>query len=468
MATTTPRRRIKLPSFGTQIILGLIFGIILGWVALVIGPTVDASGEEAPNWLTTTLSTIGTTFITLLQAIVPPLIFTAIVASVANLGKVTNAARLAGQTLLWFAITAAVSVTLGIGLGLIFQPGHNTSVTAEEGFEPGRTGSWMDFLTGIVPDNFLGLSVSDDRVNFAALQIVVVALVVGLAALRTGSKAKPFLNFNASALEVIQTVLWWIILLAPLGTLGLIGRSIAEYGWDLIPKLGAFTLALYLGLVIVVFAIYPAVLKINGLSVRQFFKGAWPAIQLGFVSRSSLGTMPVTQRVVERNFGVPSSYASFAVPFGATTKMDGCAAVYPAIAAIFVAQFFGINLTVTDYLLIAFVSVIGSAATAGLTGAIVMLTLTLSTLGLPLAGVGLLISIDPILDMGRTATNVTGQALVPLVVAKREGILDHDVYNSKTKDILAKDPSTTQAAQDSELEESELVEAGSSGAPAQD
>src|SRR5690625_7355403 len=111
MATTTPRRRVRLPSFGTQIILGLIFGIILGWVAPVTGPTVDASGEEAPNWLTTSLSTIGTTFITLLQAIVPPLIFTAIVASVANLGKVTNAARLAGQTLLWFAITAAVSVT---------------------------------------------------------------------------------------------------------------------------------------------------------------------------------------------------------------------------------------------------------------------------------------------------------------------------------------------------------------------
>ena len=157
------------------------------------------------------------------------------------------------------------------------------------------------------------------------------------------------------------------------------------------------------------------------------------------MSRSSLGTLPVTQRVVERNFGVPSAYASFAVPFGATTKMDGCAAIYPAIAAIFVAQFFGVPLSITDYLLIAFVSVIGSAATAGLTGAIVMLTLMLSTLGLPLAGVGLLLSIAPILDMGRTATNVAGQALVPLVVAKREGILDEQVYYSPAKDILAKD-----------------------------
>ncbi len=439
MSTITPSRRLKLPSFSTQIILGLVFGVLLGWVALTLGPGVDSDGNEAPNWLTATLSTIGSTFVTLLRTIVPPLIFTAIVSSIATLRKVTNAARLAGQTLLWFGITALVSVTVGIGLGILLQPGHHTSVTASDDYEPGRTGSWLDFLTGIVPQNFLGLTVSERGVNFAALQIVVIALVVGLAALRSGSKAQPFLDFNASALEVIQTVLWWIIRLAPLGTLGLVGRSIAEYGWDLIPTLGAFTAAIYGGLAIVLFVIYPAVLKVNRLSVRQYFKGAWPAIQLGFVSRSSLGTLPVTQRVVERNFGVPSSYASFAVPFGATTKMDGCAAIYPAVAAIFVAQFFGVPLSLTDYLLIAFVSVIGSAATAGLTGAIVMLTLTLSTLGLPLAGVGLLLSIDPILDMGRTATNVAGQALVPLVVAKREGILDEGVYNSPAKDILSRD-----------------------------
>jgi Na+/H+-dicarboxylate symporter len=139
--------------------------------------------------------------------------------------------------------------------------------------------------------------------------------------------------------------------------------------------------------------------------------------------------MPVTQKVTER-LGVPKEYASFAVPFGATTKMDGCAAIYPAIAAIFVAQIFDIQLGVGDYLLIAFVSVVGSAATAGLTGATVMLTLTLSTLGLPMEGVGLLLAIDPILDMMRTATNVAGQALVPVIVSAREGLLDRTAYDS--------------------------------------
>ena len=205
----------------------------------------------------------------------------------------------------------------------------------------------------------------------------------------------------------------------------------ATYGWDTMGSLGTFVATIYVGLALVVFVLYPVLLKAHGLSARQWWSGAWPAIQLAFVSRSSLGTMPLTQRVTERNLGVPPSYASFVVPFGATTKMDGCAAIYPAIAAIFVAQFFGLELGITDYLLIVMVSVLGSAATAGLTGATVMLTLTLSTLGLPLEGVGLLLAVDPILDMGRTAVNVAGQTVIPAIISKREGILDESLYNAE-------------------------------------
>ncbi|WP_159621010.1 dicarboxylate/amino acid:cation symporter [Ruania rhizosphaerae] len=439
-----PRRsRLRLPSFSVQIVLGLVLGAVLGWVALQMG-TVGA--DENPNWLTETLATIGGSFVTLLRAIVPPLVFLAIVASIANLRKVSNAARLAGQTLLWFAITAGISVAIGMALGLITRPGENTSISADLAEAPSRTGSWVDFLTGLIPSNVLGLDAGlrGDSVslNFNVLQIVVIALVVGIAALRSGQKADAFLSFNASALAVIQKVLWWIIRLAPIGTLGLIGRAVATYGTELFAPLATFAVAIYIGLAIVLFLLYPVLLRVNGLPALPYYKGAWPAIQLGFVSRSSIGTLPVTERVTERNLGVPREYASFAVPLGATTKMDGCAAIYPAIAAIFVAQFYGIDLSVTDYLLIAFVSVVGSAATAGLTGALVMLTLTLSTLGLPLEGVGLLLAVDPILDMGRTAVNVAGQALVPTIVAKREGILDEDRYRAGNAENLFADEGT--------------------------
>ena len=262
---------------------------------------------------------------------------------------------------------------------------------------------------------------------------------IGIAALKVGEPAEPFLGLVRSALAIVQKVLWWVILLAPIGTVGLIGNAVATYGWESLGSLGVFAASVYAGLALVLFVVYPVLLRLHGLSPLRYFAGAWPAIQLAFVSRSSIGTLPVTERVTEQNLGVPRSYASFAVPLGATTKMDGCAAIYPALAAIFVAQFFDVNLSITDYLLIALVSVIGSAATAGVTGAVVMLTLTLSTLGLPLAGVGLLLAIDPILDMGRTAVNVAGQALIPTIVAKREGILDVERYRStSTVDPLAR------------------------------
>lgn len=426
-----------LPSFGVQVLIGLVLGVALGLVARSMGADgVDAStGEVDPNWLTETLDTVGGTFVTLLRAVVPPLVFLAIVASIANLRDVTGAARLAWRTLAWFAITALIAVVIGIVLGLVLQPGDHTSVTSDAASAPSSTGSWLDFLTGLVPANVLGLEGYDNGdgsvgFSFNVLQILVVSIAVGIATLKVGEAAEPFLAFVRSALAVVQKVLWWIILLAPIATVGLLGNAVASYGWDALGSLGMFTVAIYAGLALVIAVVYPALLRLNGLSVRQFFTGAWPAISLAFVSRSSVGTMPLTESVTERNLGVPRSYASFAVPLGATTKMDGCASIYPAISAIFVAQFFGLDLSITDYLLIAFVSVIGSAATAGVTGATVMLTLTLSTLGLPLEGVGLLLAIDPILDMGRTAVNVTGQALVPTIVAKREGILDQEAYDA--------------------------------------
>ncbi|KQS57939.1 sodium:proton antiporter [Geodermatophilus sp. Leaf369] len=429
--------RLRRVPFAAQVGIALVLGVLLGLLARSIGtvPGSFVDGELVPgtdqNWLTSTLDTIGSTFVGLLRVIVIPLIVTAIIVSIANLKQVGNAARLAGQTLLWFAITALIAVGIGIALGLLTQPGRNSSVAESAAAEPSSTGSWWDFLTGLVPSNILGLEGSaDGSLSFNVLQLIVVSVAVGIAALKVGQAAEPFLSFTRSALAIVQKVLWWVILLSPLGTLGLIGNAVASYGWESLGSLGVFVGAVYAGLAIVLLVVYPVLLKLHGLSPKRFYAGAWPAIQLGFVSRSSIGTLPVTERVTEANLGVPRSYASFAVPLGATTKMDGCAAIYPALAAIFVAQFFGVDLGITDYLLIALVSVVGSAATAGVTGAVVMLTLTLSTLGLPLAGVGLLLAVDPILDMGRTATNVAGQALVPTIVAKREGILDRAVFDS--------------------------------------
>lgn len=435
------KARVRIP-FWAQVLIGLAVGIVLGFAARTF----------SLGWLTEILNTVGTIFVQLLRVIVVPLVLTALIVSITQLRHVANAARLAVQTLIWFAITAFVSVVIGIGIGVLTNPGSSASISLEGAKASATQGTWLDFLKALVPANFLGLEVSSkatqaasgavtvaSSVNFNVLQLVVIGIALGAAALAVGAKADPFIKLATSTLEIFQKLVWWIILLAPVGTAALIGKAIATYGWNLLAPLGVFAIDVYVGCALVMFGLYPLILKLHGLSVRRFFAGTWEAITFAFVSRSSLGTLPVTQSNTIYKLGVPRSYASFAVPLGATTKMDGCAAIYPALAAITVAQLFGVPLTLQHYVLIAFVAVVGSAATAGLTGAIVMLTLTLSTLGLPLEGVGLLLAIDPILDMARTATNVAGQALVPTIVAKRAGILDQDVYDG-TRTLQVDEP----------------------------
>ncbi len=426
---TTVRR---LPSFGVQVLIAMVAGLALGLAARALGPAAGGG----PNALAQTLDVVGSIFVQLLKALVPPLVFTALVASIANLKDISNAAALVGRTLLWFAATALIAVAIGMTLGFLLQPGSGAGSIATAP-RAHAVGSWLDFLKGVVPENAFGLAlvtkysdagIASTKLDFHILQIVVIAIITGIAALQVGDAGTPFLNVVRSALAIVKRLLRWLIKLTPIGTIGLFGTAVAQYGWSTLAQLSQFAAAVYIGLAIVLLVVYPAILIAHRLDPRHFFATAWPAIQLGFVSRSSIGTLPLTELAAER-LGVPRAYAAFAVPLASTTKMDGCAAIYPAVAAIFVAQFYGIPIGVTDCILIAVVSVLGSAATAGLTGAIVMLTLTLSTLGLPLEGVGLLLAIDPIIDMGRTAVNVAGQALIPTIVAREEGILDLAAYD---------------------------------------
>ena len=435
-AVAPSRRRFP---FWAQVLAGLVAGVVLGAIALTTHAT----------WLTDILTQVGSIFVQLLRVLVVPLVLLALVVSITQLRQVTNAAKLAWQTLAWFAITAAISVAIGIGLGLLTNPGSSAQLATEGAKASSTQGTWLDFLKSIVPANVFGLEASSraasannavsvtTSLSFNVLQLVVIGIAIGAAALAVGSKAEPFVDFAKAGLEVFQKLTWWVIKLTPIGSAALIGKAVATYGWSAVKPLAVFTVDVYVGCAIVLFVVYPVLLKLHGLSPLRFFSGAGEAITFAFVSRSSIGTLPITRRDTIDKLGVPSEYASFAVPLGATTKMDGCAAIYPALAAITVAQLFGVHLGITHYLLIAFVAVVGSAATAGLTGATVMLTLTLSTLGLPLEGVGLLLAIDPILDMIRTATNVAGQALVPTIVAKRNGILDEDRYAGRTSAVVA-------------------------------
>ncbi len=274
--------------FGAQVVYGLIIGLILGFMA-------RSTGDDSS--LRTALDEVGSTYVTLLKLLIPPLVVTAVVVSIANLRQVAGAAKLAVSTLVWFAITSFVSVVIAIGLGLVIKPGVNSGVDASAAQEPDSVGSWWGFLQSIVPQNFLGLGVKisetdgavSGSLNFNVLQLLVIAIVFGIAAVKVGSKAEPFIEFSGSLLTIVQKVLWWVIRLAPIGTAALIGHAVAEYGWEALGSLGKFAIAIYVGLFLVIAVVYPVILKIHGISPIDFFRRVWPVTSLGFFTRSSMG-----------------------------------------------------------------------------------------------------------------------------------------------------------------------------------
>ncbi|ANY09648.1 sodium:proton antiporter [Pseudonocardia sp. HH130630-07] len=405
--------------FAVLTLAGLVLGALLGLLARIGG--VD--------WLATTLDTIGGLFTGLLQFTVAPLVFLAIVVgivSLRDLGGGRAAARLGGRTVAWFAGTSLIAVLIGIAIGLIGRPGQGISLAADPAAveEVGQrtVGSWQALLSDALPANPLAAFAEDN-----VLQVVVAALLVGAAAYALGEKADPFVAFSRSAFEIVLTIIRWIIVLAPIGVLGLIGNAFATYGSDFVGSLLGLIVTVYLGCAIVLFGVYPLLLKfVAGIGPRRFFSVTWPVLQFAFVSRSSGASLPLSRQAAI-DLGVDRNYAGFAVPLATTTKMDGCAAVYPALATIFIANISGVGLSVWQYVAIIAVAVFGALATAGTTGWFTMLTLTLAAVGLPpeviAAGIAVVIGIDPILDMMRTATNVAGQITVPTLVAGQEGIL---------------------------------------------
>lgn len=392
-------------------------GFALGILA---GVTLRESAADWFGWL-------GQVYLNLIRMVVAPLVLFTIAASIARLGREGDAARLGVRTLVWFAITSLLAVLVGIGFGHLINPGVGLADLPLGEVRERVIPTPLEVLIGIVPVNPFA-ALAEGRV----LQIIFFAALVGAALAALGDRAQGARRLVDEGAAVVLRITRWVIQLTPIGVFGLIASVVGGYGWEALLPLGKFIVAIYAACLFHILVVYSGLLKLHGLRVRSFFRGAFAAQQTAFATSSSLGTLPITLRQTVERLGVPQAYAAFAVPLGANVKMDGCGAIYPAIAAIFIAQYFGIELSLTQYLLIGLTAVLGSLGVAGVPGtSIVMLTLVLSTAGLPLEGIGYIIAIDRIIDMMRTATNVTGQMLVPVLVAKEEGILNEDVYDGR-------------------------------------
>ncbi|WP_163996659.1 dicarboxylate/amino acid:cation symporter [Pyxidicoccus caerfyrddinensis] len=409
--------------FWQRVLGGFVLGALVGWLV----------GPPAGPWF----QPLGTLYVNLIKMIATPLVFFAVINAVAALHGQKSVAALGGKTFLWFAITAALAVGVGLGTGTLLKPGVGVGqLQLAESYTPREVPGPVQVLLDVVPTNpFAALA------GGKILQVIFFAGLLGFALVKLGAKTARLRELVREASDAMIQVTRFVLELTPLGTFGLIAALVGTYGFERLLPLGRLVFALYLACALHVVFVYGGLLLAHGLNPLRFFRGAAPGMQVAFVSSSSFASMPVALRSVTHNLGVNKDYAAFAVPLGASIKMDGCGAIYPAIASLFVAQYFGLQLSASQYFIILLASVLGSFGTAGVPGtAVVMATVVLSSAGLPLEGLGYLLAIDRVLDMMRTLTNVTGQMLVPVLVAREEGLLDEAVYNRAATNVgLEKD-----------------------------
>jgi len=399
---------IKQIPFWQKVLAGFILGALTGVIF----------GESA-----TVLRPLGDLFISAIKMLVAPLILCAIVVSITSLGSQVNLKRLSFKTLAMFMFTGTLASLIGLTVGSLIDMGGSMALVATEVRERNVPG-FAQVLLNMIPVNPFA-SLAEGKV----LQIIVFAALIGIAINKVGEKAEPLKRGFEAGAEVMFQLTRMVLQLTPIGVFGLMAWVVGEYGLSTLLPLAKFIGAIYLAALIHIIFVYGGLVKFAAkLSPVQFFRKAMPAQLVAFSTASSFGTLPASARCTE-SMGVSKQYGSFVLPLGATMNMDGCGGIYPAIAAIFIAQIYGIPLDMTDYMLIAVTATVASVGTAGVPGsAMVMLSVTLGVVGLPLEGIAFIAAIDRIIDMIRTSTNVTGDMMTAVVIGKSEGQFDEQQF----------------------------------------
>ncbi len=417
-----------------QIIIGLILGLFWGLFASMAGLTDFTTGYIRP---------VGTIFIDLLKLIAVPLVLASLVVGVASLNDMTRLSKMGGKTIAIYMVTTTFAITIGLTVVNVMQPGGTLPVETrtalmesygetvdgrEDTVEALQERSPLEFFVDIVPENFI--EAASDNANM--LQIVFIAILLGIGLVKIpAQKGEPLIHLFESLNDVIIKIVDLIMKTAPYGVFALMAAVIVDLTGDdlgqaliLLRALGWYCLAVLIGLLLHVLIVYSSLFKIfSKMKLRDFFKAIRPAILLGFSTSSSLATLPVTMEKVEKNLGVNEEVSSFVLPVGATINMDGTS-LYQAIAAVFIAQALGMDLTIAQQLTIVLTATAASIGAAGVPGAgIIMLVIVLQAVQVPIEGIALILGVDRILDMARTAVNVTGDAAVSVAVAHTEGLL---------------------------------------------
>ena len=408
----------------TKVLIGLLVGVIFG---------VLANQWGFSGFVFSYIKPIGSAFIKLISMVVVPLVFASLLVGTASLNDIRKLGRIGAKTVAYYLCTTIIAISIGLLLANTLKPGEGLSqekrtqltesVSEKEGSQIEtalKKPTVTDILLNIIPTNPVKAFVEGKM-----LQIIFLALMAGIClGLIPSERSRPVINFFEGINELIIQMVHIIMKLAPYGVFALISAVVADFGLGILFVLLKYSLVVIVGLILQVTIVYSSAIKIfSKHKIRTFFRSIRPAQLIAFSSASSSATLPVTMECTEKNLGVPGQIASFALPLGATINMDGTA-LYQGVSAVFIAQFYGMGLTVPQQLTIVLTAVLASIGTAGAPMAgVITLAIVLKSIGVPLEGIALIMGVERILDMCRTVVNVTGDASCAVVVASSESEL---------------------------------------------
>ena len=406
-----------------KIFISLILSVIVGLIL----------GEENLPWLKAYLAPFGTMFINLIKMIIVPVVLASLVCGVASLGDTKKLGRIGIKVILLYLVTTAVALIIALGLASVLQPGLGMDLVAEKAPDIKEAPGFMDVLVGMIPSNPIMTMAKADM-----LPLIVFALAIGIGITAVGKKGQPLLTFFDSLAEVSYKLISMIMNLAPYGVFALLVPVVAANGPKVLLPLLSVIVTVYIGCIIHALVVYSSIVSTLGkMSPLKFFKGMTETMLLGFTTCSSAAALPVNMKNCTENLGANKSIASFVLPLGATINMDGTA-IMQGVAALFIAQIYGIDLSINQMITIILTATLASIGTAGVPGVgMIMLSMVLTSVNLPLEGIGLIMGVERIIDMFRTTVNVMGDNICTLIIANSENDFDKDMFYGEKEEKLA-------------------------------
>lgn len=421
----------KSMSLTTKVLLGMALGIGVGLLINLLG--LAAPGTFVNEYIVNGLFlVVGKMFVNALKMLVVPLVIFSLICGVCGIGDIRVLGRVGGKAFALYIMTTAIAIATAIVIATTFGIGQGMNQATESTFTGKESPPLAQVLIDIIPSNPIQSMANGDM-----LPVIFFSILIGISMLLVGRKAAGFVQGVEVANEIMMKMVNIVMAVAPYAVFALIAKAVAELGLDLLASLAGYVAVLVGALMFHLFVTLMVVLKVfSGLNPIIFLKKMRNVQVFAFSTASSNATIPVSMRTVTERLGVNNSVASFTVPFGATINMDGTA-IMQGVATVFIANVYGVELGIAGYLTVILMSVLASIGTAGVPGVgLIMLSMVFVQVGLPIEGIGLVLGVDRLMDMIRTAVNVTGDATVSSIVAKSEGKLDLSIYNDPEAGVL--------------------------------